>query len=498
MAAAESGYSLPTISAACICTILLLWVAQRWWTRRKWSLPPSPPAWPVIGHLHLLAGGMPHVALAKISESYGPILHIRLGSVPTLVVSTAELAREVLFTHDKTFATRPFFGCAARLKGGQDSGLAMARTGPAWSELRKISHAQLFTASKVKAAMPIIMEEVEGMMEEVRRYAKAGQVYNITKGTSLLLENIICRLLMGQRLHEVSDLRLGSTLKEKVQEGVALFSTRPMVGDFIPWLGFLDIMHKRRIDRWIDSLHALLHRAVATRDPSPGRPKDFLDSLLLAGKDYNNIKVVLVDFLAGGVDTPSVTLDWAMAELLLDSKAKMKLKEELMKVVGGSSETLVQEEHLPNLVYTKAIVKEILRLHTPVPLLMPHMATGDCEVVGYNIQRGTRLFVNVWAIGRDPKSWGDNAVDFYPDRFLEKSEQIDVRGQNFELLPFGSGRRMCPGIPLALPIVEVTLANLIHSFEWSLPPNYQVDMKENLGSVLSRATPLLAIPSIRA
>ena len=200
--------------------------------------------------------------------------------------------------------------------------------------------------------------------------------------------------------------------------------------------------------------------------------------------------------MSGGIETSSITLDWAMAELLANPHVLAKLQAELDQVVG--LDRWVDHSDIPHLPYLQAVVKETFRKHPPVPVLTPRMSSQATHVGGYMIPKGTRLFVNVWAIGHDPEVWKDPEV-FLPERFLEQvANTVDVKGHHFELLPFGSGRRMCPSVNLAVPLVEVTMANLVHAFDkWELvlPPGKRtLDMSDECGIILRRVDPLIAIP----
>lgn len=195
------------------------------------------------------------------------------------------------------------------------------------------------------------------------------------------------------------------------------------------------------------------------------------------------------NMFAGGTDTSTVTMEWAMSELIRNPHILQKLKKELDTVIG--KDRLVRESDIANLKYLQAIIKEVFRLHPVGPLLVPHESTHDCEVAGYQIPAGTRLYVNTYAIGRNPKAW-ERPLEFDPERFMSGPE-IDVKGQDFRLLPFGSGRRGCPGIPLGLLIVQWTIATLVHAFDWSLPAGQNpkdLDMTEAFGLTVPRAEAL--------
>ncbi|KAK9270393.1 hypothetical protein L1049_025972 [Liquidambar formosana] len=192
-------------------------------------------------------------------------------------------------------------------------------------------------------------------------------------------------------------------------------------------------------------------------------------------------------FLTGGTGTSTVTLTWALSLLLNNRQALEKVQKELDIHIGR--ERQVEESDIKNLVYLQAILKETWRLHPPAPILAPHESMEDCTVGGYHVPKGTRLVVNAWKIHRDPSVWAD-PCEFRPERFLTTHKDVDVRGQHFELLPFSSGRRMCPGITLALQMNLLTLASMLHGFEFATISNAPVDMSEIFGLTSGKATPL--------
>lgn len=195
--------------------------------------------------------------------------------------------------------------------------------------------------------------------------------------------------------------------------------------------------------------------------------------------------------IGAGTDTTFTLMDWSMAEMLRHPKILEKLQTEIRQVLADQGKTQVTEEDLPNLSYLKAVIKETLRLHPPLPLLLPHESTQDDVVMGYDVPAGTQALINFWAIGRDPKIW-EEPEEFRPERFLNSN--IDFRGLHFELIPFGAGRRGCPGISFSSAVSELTLARLLYSFDFSLPVGVkpeEMNMTENDGINGKRKTPLL-------
>lgn len=199
--------------------------------------------------------------------------------------------------------------------------------------------------------------------------------------------------------------------------------------------------------------------------------------------------------LIAGTDTSATAVEWTMSELMRHPRVMKKLQKELESVVG--LDQTVNESHLDKLEYLYIVLKETLRLHPVAPLLIPHESMEDCEVDGYHIPKKSQIFVNAWAIMRDPDVWSDPDA-FYPERFNDID--IDMRGQDFRLIPFGSGRRGCPGMLLALQVVRLVVAQLVHCFDWELPNGMlpgDLDMSEHFGIVTNRAHHLMAIPSYR-
>ncbi|GLT62427.1 hypothetical protein SLA2020_350660 [Shorea laevis] len=225
---------------------------------------------------------------------------------------------------------------------------------------------------------------------------------------------------------------------------------------------------------------------------------DFLDILLSIDEeksekmDKNTISHLLRDLFVAGTDTTSATLEWAMAELLHNPEALSKVKTELEQAIGKGNP--VEESDIARLPYLQAVVKETFRLHPVVPFLVPRKAEADVEINGYIIPKGAQVLVNAWAIGRDPSLW-ENANSFMPERFL--GSEIDFKGQNFELIPFGSGRRICPGLPLGIRMLHLMLGSLIYTFDWKLEDGVKpedMNMEEKFGITLQIAHPLRAVP----
>ncbi|CAH2045408.1 unnamed protein product [Thlaspi arvense] len=202
----------------------------------------------------------------------------------------------------------------------------------------------------------------------------------------------------------------------------------------------------------------------------------------------------MINVLLAGIDTTAITMTWAMAELARNPRVMRKVQSEIRNK-SRNREGLITFQETEHLDYLRMVIKETWRLHPPVPLLLPREAMSEFEINGYTIQPKARIHVNVWAIGRDPGTWKD-PEEFLPERFIDSD--IDPKGQSFELLPFGGGRRICPGMYMGTSMVEFGLANLLYHFDWKLPEGMvveDIDMEEAPGLTVNKKNHLLLVPT---
>ncbi|KZV47376.1 hypothetical protein F511_07790 [Dorcoceras hygrometricum] len=475
-------------------------------------LPPSPLALPIIGHLHLLAP-IPHQALAKLAARYGPLIHIYLGSVPCLVASTPEMAREVLKTHEGSFSDRPQTAATDYLSYGKQD-FSFAPYGPYWKFIKKLCMSELLGGQTLDLMMPIRRSETRYLLERFLERAESGTCVDVGKELIRTTNNVISRMMMSQRCS--GDESGAGEVRKLIQETAELVG-KFNISDSIWFCNNLDLQGfgkrlknvRDKFDELMEKIideHQNARRAVKQKGEEVGNVKDLLHILLDISEDKSsefkltreNIKAFIFDIFAAGTDTSAVTVEWALSELINHPNIMQKAVQEIDTILGNKK--LVEESDIPNLPYIQAIVKETLRLHPAGPLII-RASSKDCTIGNYDIPSKTRLFVNVWAIGRDASHW-ENALEFRPERFLDDDGsvkgELDVRGQNYHLLPFGSGRRGCPGTSLALQVVQTTLASMIQCFEWRVEGgNGSVDMEEGIGITLPRANPLVCFPVAR-
>ncbi|KAM5584452.1 hypothetical protein ABKV19_004033 [Rosa sericea] len=486
--------------------LALVYVLQPWtWRRSKKRLPPGPRGFPIFGSLNLL-GKLPHKDLHQLARKYGDIMYMRLGLVPVIIVSSPRAAELFLKTHDLVFASRPPHEGAKHITYGQRN-LTFAEYGSYWRDMRKMCTLELLSNHKINSFKSMRKEEVALMVDSIRESAAKEQRVSVdlSSKVSSLSADMTCRMVFGKKYMDKEFSERG--FKSMIQEGMQLVAA-PNLGDYIPCIAPLDLQgftkRMKAVHRVFDDfLEKIVEEHLQSRDHGERRTKDFVDVMLgFMGSEESayqigrsNIKAIILDMLAASMDTSATTIEWALSELIRHPKVMKKVQIELANVVG--MERMVEESDLEKLEYLDMVVKETLRLHPVVPLLLPHQSTEDCTVNGFHIPKKSRIMINVWSIGRDPNAWTEGEK-FIPERFVDSS--IDLRGNHFELLPFGSGRRRCPGIQLGLTVVQLVLAQLVHCFDWELPENMSpndLDMTEEFGLTVPRAKHLLAIPSYR-
>eukprot|EP01018_Ginkgo_biloba_P011309 Gb_11421 [translate_table: standard] len=494
------------VIAAVICLLMMLftWMFITRFQQRKLNLPPGPASLPIIGNMHML-GKLPHRALNALSKKYGPLMFMRLGLVPTVVVSSPDMAKEILKTHDRVFASRPM-SSATKYLFYNASDVAFAPYGAYWRQMRKVCVSELLSPERIKSCGSVREEVVSFMIQSILEDSvKGSNPVNVSKKVAALAADMTCRMTFGRKY---SNEIMGSEgFRAAIQEATLLMGAFN-IGDFIPYLGWMDVQGlNRRFCKTHKTLDAFFEKIIeehaAAEAQRDGLNMDFVDVLLAISNSNDmeikvtrdSIKALMLDMLSAGVDTSSATLEWAMSELLRNPSVINKVQDELRSVIEPNRR--VQESDLPCLPYLQAVVKETLRLYPAGPLLIAHEATKACNVSGYEIPASTRVIVNAWAIGRNPKSWED-ADKFRPERFIGNSK--DVRGQDFDVIPFGSGRRGCPGMNLGIVVVELALAQLVHCFDWRLPDGMDaqmLDMSEAFGLAMPRATHLFAVATPR-
>ncbi|KAL4304506.1 hypothetical protein GQ457_10G006460 [Hibiscus cannabinus] len=467
------------------------------------TLPPGPKGWPIVGALPLL-GSMPHVTLAKLAKQYGPVMYLKMGTCNMVVASTPDAARAFLKTLDLNFSNRPPNAGATHLAyNSQD--MVFADYGSRWKLLRKLSNLHMLGGKALENWSQIRAVELGHMIRAMHESSQKGDAVVVPEMLTYAMANMIGQVILSRRVFVTK----GSESNEFKDMVVELMTSAGIfnIGDFIPSIAWMDLQGiegemKKLHKRWDVLLTKMMEEHAKTAHERRGKP-DFLD-IIMANRDNSdgeklslvNVKALLLNLFTAGTDTSSSVIEWALAEMMKNPKILKKAHEEMDKVVGRSRR--LEESDIPKLPYLQAICKETFRKHPSTPLNLPRVSTQACQINGYYIPKDTRLSVNIWAIGRDADVW-DNPLDFNPERFLSgKNAKIDPRGNDFELIPFGAGRRICAGTRMGIVLVEYILGTLVHSFDWMVPPGTgELNMEEAFGLALQKAVPLSACLSPR-
>ncbi|XP_026657221.2 geraniol 8-hydroxylase-like [Phoenix dactylifera] len=489
-----------SLAAALLAVLLYVAVLRRWHRSSSSKPPPGPAGLPLVGSLPFLDPEL-HTYFARLAATHGPLFSIRLGTKLGIVVSSPALAREVLKDHDPIFANRDVPSAARVIAyGGAD--IVWNPNGPTWRMLRRVCVREMLGPASLDAVYGLRRQEVRSTIHHL--HSHAGTPIDVGAQMFLTVMNVITNMLWGGTVEGEERSWVGKEFRRLVAEITELLG-RPNVSDFFPVLARFDLQGVETqmgvlLERFDRIFEPIIDRR---RKVGEGGAKDFLEYMLRMEKEggdsktpftMTHVKALLMDMVVGGTETTSNTVEWALAEMMQKPETLRRAREELDQAVG--KDNIVEESHISNLPYLGAVIKEVLRLHPALPLLVPHCPSSPCPVGGYTIPEGSRVFVNVWAIHRDPSLWED-PLEFKPERFLDSTNKWDFSGNDFNYFPFGSGRRICAGISMAERMVGYSLASLLHSFEWKLAEGTKLDLEEKFGIVLKKAKPLVAIPTPR-
>ncbi|XP_022934574.1 cytochrome P450 98A2 [Cucurbita moschata] len=487
-------------------SLLLLLLAYNLYNRLRFKLPPGPRPLPVVGNLYDVKP-VRFRCYADWAKQYGPIISVWFGSTLNVVVSNTELARAVLKEHDQSLADRHRTRSAAKFsRDGKD--LIWADYGPHYVKVRKVCTIELFSPKRLESLRPIREDEVSAMVEDIFKLCtspeKSGKSVKVREFLGAVSFNNITRLAFGKRFVNSDGVmdEQGLEFKAIVANGLKLGASLAMA-EHIPWLRWMFPLeeeafakHGARRDRLT---RAIMEEHTKARNQSGNVKNHFVDALLTLQDKYDlsedTIIGLLWDMITAGMDTTAISVEWAMAEIVRNPRVQKKVQEELDNAVGV--DRIMTENDFSNLPYLQCVVKEAMRLHPPTPLMLPHRSNANVKIGGYDIPKGSNVHVNVWAVARDPAVW-KNAEEFRPERFLE--EDVDMKGHDLRLLPFGAGRRVCPGAQLGINLVTSMLGHLLHHFEWTPSPGMkaeEIDMSESPGLVSYMKTPVQAVATPR-
>ncbi|KAA8516210.1 hypothetical protein F0562_019389 [Nyssa sinensis] len=468
------------------------WGKYRWWkglglTSTATAIP-GPSGVPVIGSMNLMAGLAHHriAAMAKTCQAKR-LMAFSLGETRVIVTCNPNVAKEIL--NSSVFADRPVKESAYRLMFNRAIGFAPY--GVYWRTLRRIAATHLFCPKQIKlseAPRFVIARQMVAMFGATHR----GDIcvrYALKRAS---LNNMMCSVF-GRKYGLDSSNAETDELAKLVDEGYELLGTLNW-SDHLSWLADFDPQKIRlRCSKLVPKVNRFVSQIIAEHRTQTGElNRDFVHVLLsLQGPDKlsdSDMIAVLWEMIFRGTDTVAVLIEWVLARMVLHPDVQSRVHDELDKIVGRSR--AVMESDVSAMVYLPAVVKEVLRLHPPGPLLSwARLAITDTTVDGNQVPAGTTAMVNMWAITRDPEVWAE-PLAFKPERFLNLEAEFSILGYDLRLAPFGSGRRTCPGKTLGLSTVTFWVASLLHEFECGPSNLSTVNLSEVLRLSCEMANPL--------
>ncbi|KAF5937477.1 hypothetical protein HYC85_024983 [Camellia sinensis] len=498
---------VPLLQATGILVALLV-LSKIWMSKTGTQAPEPKGAWPIIGHLHLLAGQTPLFrTLAAMADRHGPIFTIRLGFHRAIVVSSKETITECFTVNDRAFMSRPQ---TAALKYMGYNG-AISAFGPSddyWREIRKLTTQDLLSNRHLESLKHVRALEVDLSIKELYLFCIKNECkVKVSEWFRQVTMNLMLRVIAGKR-YSFGDNEGDKEARQfaRTMDEFMYLADVSECSDVIPGIEWLDLKGNvkamKRNGKEMDYFLSMwLEEHVQSRKEGNVKKdeRDFMDVLLscfpedgdglvFGHKSQDIIKGTALSLILGGSDTITATLTWTVSLLLNHPTVLKTAQQEVDMYVGHGKVRWVDESDTKNLVYLQAIVKETLRLYPPGPLSLPRESIQDCHVSGYYVPKGTRLIVNIWKLHHDP-CLSTDPDEFRPERFLTWQAKTNLRGQQFEFLPFGAGRRSCPGSTLAYQTLHLILARLLQGFNLTiLPGNGKVDMSEGLGLTLPKAT----------
>ncbi|KAL2608175.1 hypothetical protein R1flu_026748 [Riccia fluitans] len=477
---------LYALLAASLIVILIMELSKP-----RLKLPPGPKAVPVFGNWLQVGNDLNHRNLSDMAKKYGEIFLLKMGVRNYVVVSSPQLAKEVLHTQGVEFGSRTR-NVVFDIFTGKGQDMVFTLYGDHWRRMRRIMTVPFFTNKVVQQFRHAWEEEIEFVIKDLKADPTASTTGCIVrKRLQLMMYNIMYRMLFDRRFETMDDelFKMVSSMNRERSRLAQSFDYN--YGDFIPILrpflsGYLKQCQELKDKRlaafkkyFMDERKKLLDARKARGEI--GHPKVAIDHLFESQEkgelSYDNVMYIVENINVAAIETTLWSIEWGVAELCNNPEMAQRIREELDTMLGRGN--LITEPDVARCVYLTAFVKEVMRLHMAIPLLVPHMNLKQEKLGGYDIPAESKVLVNAWWIANDPALW-EEPEKFNPDRFLTNG--IDASGNDFRYLPFGSGRRSCPGIILAMPLLHLVLGRLVQTFDLLPPPGVdKIDTTEKGG-----------------
>nr|UIP35210.1 cinnamate 4-hydroxylase 1 [Leucojum aestivum] len=446
---------------------------------KKLRLPPGPLPVPVFGNWLQVGDDLNHRNLTSLAKRFGDLLMLRMGQRNLVVVSSPDLARDVLHTQGVEFGSRTR-NVVFDIFTGKGQDMVFTVYGEHWRKMRRIMTVPFFTNKVVNQYRFGWEDEAGKVVEDVKKEPTAATTgIVLRKRLQLMMYNNMYRIMFDRRFESEEDplfLRLKALNGERSRLAQ---SFEYNYGDFIPILrpflrGYLKIckqVKERRLQLFKDYFLEERKKLASTNPADNAGLKCAIDHILDAEKkgeiNEDNVLYIVENINVAAIETTLWSIEWGIAELVNHPTIQQKLRDELDTLLGPGVQ--ITEPDTYRLPYLQAVIKETLRLRMAIPLLVPHMNLHDAKLGGYDTPAESKILVNAWWLANNPAHWKD-PQEFRPERFLEEEAKVEANGNDFRYIPFGVGRRSCPGIILALPILGITFGRLVQNFELLPPP----------------------------
>ncbi|XP_043701022.1 cytochrome P450 77A2-like [Telopea speciosissima] len=458
---------------------------------KRLNLPPGPPGWPVVGNLFQVAGsGKPFFQYVReLIPVYGPILTLKMGTRTMVIISSPELAHEALIQKGQVFANRPRENPTRKVFSVNKFTVNSAVYGPVWRSLRRNMVQNMLSNSRLKEFREVRVSAVDLMIDRMKSEAEANQdVVSVLKHARFAVFCILVSMCFGVEMDGDEIERIDQMMK------TVLIILDPRIDDYLPILApFFSKQRKQAMQVREEQIKTLLPYIDARRSALKnhlGSDKmavsfsylDTLYDLKIEGRQSTPTNDELVtlcsEFLNGGTDTTATALEWAIARLIEKPEIQSRIYEEIKSTVGDRK---VDEKDVESMVYLSAVTKELLRKHPPTYFSLTHAVTEPATLGGYDVPTDANVEIFLSGIAEDDRVWSD-PKEFNPDRFLSGKEDADITGvKGVKMIPFGAGRRICPGLSMASLHIDLMLARMVQEFQWkALPSQKMSDFSEKL------------------
>ncbi|ESQ48993.1 hypothetical protein EUTSA_v10022031mg [Eutrema salsugineum] len=499
-----------TFLAILITGLVLAIITYRNHNSNRKNLPPGPPGWPVIGNLCQFArsGKQFFEYVEELIDIYGPIFTLRLGSRTMIIISDASLAHEALIERGAQFATRPIETPTRKIFSSSEITVHSAMYGPVWRSLRRNMVQNMLSSNRLKEFGSARKSAMDKLIERIKSEAKDN------KGLVWVLRNsrfaafcVLLDMCFGVEMEEESIEKMDQMMT------AILYAVDPKLHDYLPILTPFNAGGRNRALELRRELVEFVVRFIEKRKKAIWNPEgsdetassfSYLDTLfdlrVVEGSETTpsdeDLVTLCSEFLNAGTDTTGAAIEWGIAELIANPEIQSRLYDEIKSTVGDRA---VEEKDVDKMVFLQAVVKELLRRHPPTYFTLSHGVTEPTTLSGYNIPVGVNIEFYLPGISEDPKIWSD-PKKFDPDRFVSGREDADITGvAGVKMMPFGVGRRICPGMGMATVHVNLMIARMVQEFEWSeYPPGSDVDFSGKLVFAVVMKKPLRAMVKPRA